>query len=123
MRGNRILLGGVSMVLLIAGLTNYFNVVAAGMYSRRKEFDIMQSIGMTDKQMKRMLYGEGCCYFGCTLGMIFTVGTGILLSVRTYMENKLSYFIFHWPVFFIGVIILFFFVINIATVYFVWRKR
>jgi len=49
MRGNRILLGAVSIILFIAGLTNYCNVVFTGMYTRRKEFDIMKSIGMTDK--------------------------------------------------------------------------
>ena len=51
MRGNRILLGAVSIILFIAGLTNYCNVIFTGMYARRKEFDIMKSIGMTDKQM------------------------------------------------------------------------
>ena len=56
MRGNRILLGAVSIILFIAGLTNYCNVVFTGMYARRKEFDVMKSIGMTDKQMKLMFF-------------------------------------------------------------------
>ena len=33
MRGNRILLGAVSIILFIAGLTNYCNVIFTGMYA------------------------------------------------------------------------------------------
>ena len=95
MRGNRILLGAVSIILFIAGLTNYCNVVFTGMYTRRKEFDIMKSIGMTDKQMKLMLFGEGSFYFMCVMGLLFTVGMVTLVGVKIYMENKLSYFTFH----------------------------
>lgn len=98
MRGNRILLGAVSIILFIAGLTNYCNVVFTGMYTRRKEFDIMKSIGMTDKQMKLMLFGEGSYYFMCVMGLLFTAGVAVLVGVKIYMENKLSYFTFHWPI-------------------------
>ena len=87
MRGNRILLGAVSIILFIAGLTNYCNVVFTGMYARRKEFDIMKSIGMTDKQMKLMLFGEGSYYFMCVMGMLFTVGMAALVGVKIYMEK------------------------------------
>lgn len=98
MRGNRILLGAVSIILFIAGLTNYCNVIFTGMYARRKEFDIMKSIGMTDKQMKLMLFGEGSYYFMCVMGLLFTAGVAVLVGVKIYMENKLSYFTFHWPI-------------------------
>ena len=98
MRGNRILLGAVSIILFITGLTNYCNVVFTGMYSRRKEFDIMKSIGMTDKQMRLMLFGEGGYYFMCVMGMLLTAGMVALVGVKIYMENKLSYFTFHWPI-------------------------
>lgn len=122
MRGNRILLGSVSIILLIAGLTNYFNVVLTEMYSRRKEFDTMQSIGMTDKQMKMMLYGEGSYYFLLTIGMILTIGTGVLLGIKVYMENKLSYFVFHWPISIMIVIVVFFLAINSIVIHFIWKK-
>ena len=113
MRGNRILLGAVSIILFIAGLTNYCNVVFTGMYSRRKEFDIMKSIGMADKQMKLMLLGESSYYFLCVMGMLFTVGVAALIGVKIYMENKLSYFTFHWPIQITVSVMLSFAVINI----------
>lgn len=119
MRGNRILLGAVSIILFIAGLTNYCNVVFTGMYARRKEFDVMKSIGMTDKQMKLMLFGEGGYYFMCVVGLLFTVGMAALFGVKIYMENKLSYFTFHWPLLIIAGIMLSLLVVNVLVTHFV----
>ena len=118
MRGNRILLGAISIILFIAGLTNYCNVVFTGMYARRKEFDIMKSIGMTDKQMKLMLFGEGSYYFMCVVGMMFTVGAATLVGVKIYMENKLSYFTFYWPIHITVGVILSLLLINVAVTHF-----
>ena len=119
MRGNRILLGAVSIILFIAGLTNYCNVVFTGMYARRKEFDVMKSIGMTDKQMKLMLFGEGSYYFMCVVGLLFTVGMAALVGVKIYMENKLSYFTFRWPILIIVGIMLSLLVVNVLVTHFV----
>ena len=122
MRGNRILLGAVSIILFIAGLTNYCNVVFTGMYTRRKEFDIMKSIGMTDKQMKLMLFGEGSFYFMCVIGLLFTVGMVTLVGVKIYMENKLSYFTFHWPIFSTVGVMFSLVLINVMVTHFICKK-
>lgn len=119
MRGNRILLGAVSIILFIAGLTNYCNVVFTGMYARRKEFDVMKSIGMTDKQMKLMLFGEGSYYFMCVVGLLFTVGMAALVGVKIYMENKLSYFTFRWPLLIIAGIMISLLAVNVLVTHFV----
>ena len=122
MRGNRILLGAVSIILFIAGLTNYCNVVFTGMYTRRKEFDIMKSIGMTDKQMKLMLFGEGSYYFMCVMGLLFTVGMVTLVGVKIYMENKLSYFTFHWPILSTVGVMFSLVLINVVVTHFICKK-
>ncbi len=122
MRGNRILLGAVSIILFIAGLTNYCNVVFTGMYTRRKEFDIMKSIGMTDKQMKLMLFGEGSYYFMCVIGLLFTVGMAALVGVKIYMENKLSYFTFHWPILSTVGVMFSLVLINVVVTHFICKK-
>ena len=122
MRGNRILLGAVSIILFIAGLTNYCNVVFTGMYTRRKEFDIMKSIGMTDKQKKLMLFGEGSYYFMCVIGLLFTVGMLTLVGVKIYMENKLSYFTFHWPILSTVGVMFSLVLINVMVTHFICKK-
>ena len=122
MRGNRILLGAVSIILFIAGLTNYCNVVFTGMYARRNEFDVMKSIGMTDKQMKLMLFGEGSYYFMCVVGLLFTVGMVTLVGVKIYMENKLSYFTFHWPILSTVGVMFSLVLINVMVTHFICKK-
>ena len=122
MRGNRILLGAVSIILFIAGLTNYCNVVFTGMYARRKEFDVMKSIGMTDKQMKLMLFGEGSYYFMCVMGLLLTAGMATLVGVKIYMENKLSYFTFHWPILSTVGVMFSLVLINVVVTHFICKK-
>ena len=93
------------------------------MYARRKEFDIMKSIGMTDKQMKLMLLGEGSYYFMCVMGLLFTAGMVVLVGVKIYMENKLSYFTFHWPIQIAVCVMLSLLLINVAVTHFICKKR
>lgn len=96
-RGSRLILGSISVVLLIAGFTNYFNVMITGILSRRRELEIMESIGMTRKQKRRMFLAEGGCYCLLTAALILTAGSGILCLIRRYMEERLSYFQYQYP--------------------------
>lgn len=63
-----LLLGGVlSFVLGLVGILNFLNAVLTGMIARRKEFAMLQSIGMTGRQLKSMLIWESLFY---TLGSV-----------------------------------------------------
>ena len=75
---------------LFAGLTNYFNVMIMGRYSSKQELDVMESIGMTKKQKRKMFFWEGNWYFLLVELLVLTVGTGILWLVRLYMEKPFS---------------------------------
>ena len=97
-RGSRMILGSISAVLLLAGFTNYFNIMATGFLARKRELDIMESIGMTRKQKRKLIADEGAYYCLFTAGLLLTAGVAALLPVRYYMEQKLSYFVFTWPV-------------------------
>ncbi len=95
--GNKMLLGSISILLLFAGLTNYFQVMLMGIYARKQEFQTMESIGMTRKQQRKMLFMEGFWYFLITEILLLTIGTGILLLVRSYMQKEVLYFTFRYP--------------------------
>lgn len=95
--GNRMILGSIGVLLLLAGMVNYFNVVIMGIYSRRREMKVMEQIGMTKKQSKQMLLMESMYYFLLVEGFVLSVGTGILLLVRRYMEMQVKYFVFRYP--------------------------
>ena len=58
-----LLLGGVlSFIVGLVGILNFFNAILTGILSRKREFAVLQSIGMTGKQLKRMLVWEGMFY-------------------------------------------------------------
>lgn len=97
-RGNRLILGSISVVLLFAGVANYFNVMVTEIISRKKELEILESIGMTKRQKRKLLTVEGLYYCLAVVALMLTVGNGILYLIRFYMEDKLSYFVFTYPV-------------------------
>ena len=75
----------------------------------------MESIGMTVKQKRIMIQAEGGYYCLFTVGLLMTVGMAILLMIRYYMEQKLSYFKFTWPISWILLLIAGLAVINVTT--------
>ena len=75
-----ITIGGVlSSIIGIIGIANFVNSVLTSVITRKKEFAMLQSIGMTGRQLKRMLSFEGLYY---AMGTIITsVVLGVLFSV------------------------------------------
>ena len=96
-QGNRIIFGSISIVLLMAGVTNYLNIVVTGILSRKKELGIMESVGMTKRQKRMLFMMEGGYYFCAVTVLLVTIGSVMLQWIKTYMEIKLSYFVFQYP--------------------------
>lgn len=93
----RILGGGVSGILLLIGLLNYINVMLTGVFTRRMEFAVLESVGMTKKQICRMLLWEGGCYGMISIGLILTVGNLIIFRIAKTAELVVDYAVFHYP--------------------------
>lgn len=96
-QGNRIIFGSISIVLLMAGMTNYLNIVVTGIFSRKKELEIMERVGMTKRQKRMLFMMEGGYYFCAVTVLLVTIGSVMLQWIKTYMEIKLSYFVFQYP--------------------------
>ena len=61
-----LLLGGaLSFIVGLVGVLNFFNAILTGITARRRELAVLQSIGMTGRQLRTMLALEGLFY---TLG-------------------------------------------------------
>ena len=97
-RGNRIMFGSISVILLCVGLVNYFNIMFTGIVGRKKELEIMRKIGMTRRQERKLLLLEGSYYVLLIAGLVASVGSIILKGINVYMRKQLSYFTFHYPV-------------------------
>ena len=69
----------ISIVIALVGVLNFINSMVTAIISRRREFAMIQSIGMTKRQLRKMLTFEGLYYAGITLVIsyilsAFTVG-------------------------------------------------
>ncbi|MDD3219339.1 MAG: ABC transporter permease [Lachnospiraceae bacterium] len=96
-QGNRLILGSISAILLLAGFTNYFNVMVTGILTRKRELEIMQSIGMTKKQKRKLIMAEGGYYCFAVTALIVSLGSAVLKLVAIYMNGRLSYYEYHYP--------------------------
>ena len=58
-----LLVGGILCAIIgLVGLLNFFNAMMTGILSRRREFAVLQAVGMTNRQLKTMLIYEGLFY-------------------------------------------------------------
>lgn len=54
--------GALSFIISLVGVLNFINAVLTGILTRKREFAVLQSIGMTGRQLKAMLVYEGLYY-------------------------------------------------------------
>ena len=91
-RGMFLMLGGaLSFIVGLVGVLNFFNAVLTGIITRRREFAVLQSIGMTGGQLKKMLVLEGLLYTLAAVlaSLLLTVVMGPLLGTAV---NSLFWF-------------------------------
>ena len=69
------LLGGaMSFIVGLVGVLNFFNAIVTGITARRRELAMLQSIGMTARQLRKMLMIEGLLYtFGAALAALVLI--------------------------------------------------
>ncbi|WP_429963066.1 ABC transporter permease [Enterococcus sp. AZ072] len=72
----------ILLVLAVVGIMNLVNTTIDSILSRKKELGVMQAIGMSNKQMRKMLQLESLFYAG---GIIFmSVGIGSIVGYLIY---------------------------------------
>lgn len=100
-RSTAALIGGaLALIIGLIGILNFINAILTSILTRRREFAMLQSIGMTRKQLKTVLCWEGGCY--AILTAIVSVVLSIccsLLIVRPFSENVwfMSFRFVFWP--------------------------
>ena len=77
-----LLLGGaLSLIVGLVGILNFFNAILTGIITRKREFAMLQSVGMTGKQLKTMLVYEG---------LFYALGAGLLSLVLAITLSPLA---------------------------------
>ena len=83
-----LLIGGmIGAVFALVGLINFINLVMTNIITRRHEFATMQSIGMTNRQLRKMMTSESFSYV-LLAGIVGTLAAAVLgiTLVRSFVE-------------------------------------
>lgn len=79
----------VSIMILVIGIVNFANVIIISVTSRKKEFAMMQSIGMTKKQLRLLLMMEGINISIITLIISYFLSlVTICVGVSAYLQTQ-----------------------------------
>ena len=109
-----IFLYGFIIVISIIGITNIFNTITTNMALRTREVAILKSIGMTNKEFRRMINYESFIYGAKSL--IYGIPVGIILSYLIFNITGTIYETeYHLPIVPILISIIFVFVIIFIT--------
>lgn len=72
----------LSFIIFLVGVLNFLNAVLTSILTRRREFAVLQSVGMTGRQLKMMLIWEGLLYSLSiiTVSLLISIATAPLLG-------------------------------------------
>lgn len=94
-----LIIGGLLCAIIgLVGVLNFFNAIMTGILSRKREFAVLQSIGMTNRQLKTMLIYEGLFY------ALSSSAVALVLSILLYpllgnlLETMFWFFRAHFTV-------------------------
>ena len=85
-RNERLLNLAIQIILITIALSNAYNSFKGNLRARANDFKLLSTTGMTEKQMEKMVFGEGKILFkNIFLAYIFMFAIGIVL--RAYRSN------------------------------------
>ncbi|MCI9246162.1 MAG: FtsX-like permease family protein [Clostridia bacterium] len=87
-----IFLYGLLLVISLIGITNIYNTITASMSLRKREFETLRAIGMSNKQFNKMFSFESLLYstksliIGTILGIVLSYGIYIIISANQAIQ-------------------------------------
>ena len=88
-----LLLGGLLCAIIgLVGVLNFFNTIMTGILSRKREFAVLQAVGMTNKQLRAMLVYEGFFYTLCSALAALVLSFALNPLVGDLLEKMFWFF-------------------------------
>lgn len=87
------------ILIAVIGFINLINTMITSIVTRKKELGVLQALGLSDRQLVRMLSGEGLVFTSGTLFISLTLGNffGWLLYRWAKQEHFMSISRYHYP--------------------------
>lgn len=88
----------LSFIIGMIGVLNFINAIVTSVISRKREFAILQAVGMTGKQMKRILILEGCIYGICAILIAFLLNLILAPSISNVLSSMFWFYNYHFTI-------------------------
>ena len=88
--------GALCIILALIGILNFMNSSITSIMARKQEFAMMESVGMTGKQLKSMLIWEGMFYAILTILTSMVLGTVIGYFMIQVIAGSIWFFTWHF---------------------------
>jgi putative ABC transport system permease protein len=90
--------GALSLVIAVIGILNFINTMLTSVITRKREFAMLQSIGLTNAQLKKMLLYEGMYYVGFTAVISLVIGSALSFSFIRALNSIILYFDYQFTI-------------------------
>lgn len=87
-----LVLGLLCAILFVIGVMNFFNTAAVSLMARKKELALLEAVGMTRRQIMKMLIAESLTYLFGALILADTLGSLLSLLVIKKTVGKAFFF-------------------------------
>lgn len=94
-RSSAVMGNAISIIIALVGVLNFINSMVTAIVSRKREFAMIQSVGMTKNQLCRMLVCEGLYYAAITLTASYLISAAAVgIGIRAMVEGGFTTFRF-----------------------------
>ena len=91
-------ISGLSVFIMMFSILSMMNTLITNIVTRKQELAMLESIGMTKKQMRRMLLTECFVLVAATVGVTMTIGTGCGYILSSLLCRMGAYYMkFQFP--------------------------
>lgn len=97
---NMFVMGGTGAAFIVGmvGILNFLNTILTGIMARKREFAVLQSVGMTGRQLNRMLITEGMLFAGSSIVITLAVSIAMGPVIGNALEGMFPFFTYHLTV-------------------------
>ena len=116
-----IFLYGLLLVVSLIGITNIYNTITASINLRKKEFEILRAVGMSNKQFNKMFLLESLLYGIKSLIMGSVLGTTLNYCVYSMIRGSQT-INYYFPAIQMGIMIILTTMIIYISIKWAWKK-
>ena len=89
---------GISILMILFSIFNLVNTVISGFATRKREFSVLESLGMEQRQLREMLFCESIIQMLPSLILTFSLGTLSGLALIRFLQQSATYLQYTFPI-------------------------